>query len=224
MKPTIVEGDRIFVNKLAYDLKVPYTTWHIAEWGAPQRGEIVVFFSPADGRRLVKRVVGLPGDVVAMENDRLIINGQMIDYQPMAAPQRRSMAAYVDTDQFGCVENLGGTLHPLMISPLRPAIRSFGPVTVPEGKYFMMGGQPGQQCGFALLRVCGSRAGGGPGHGHRRLPGHSQWVSAPVEAVLLPSSLIRIKIPPPDNLPLSSGRAVGAPLVGALASWAKMSK
>ena len=44
MKPTIVEGDRIFVNKLAYDLKIPYTTWHIAEWGDPQRGEIVVFY------------------------------------------------------------------------------------------------------------------------------------------------------------------------------------
>src|SRR5712672_2734100 len=56
MIPTILEGDRIFVNKLAYDLKVPFTTWHIAEWSNPQRGDIVVFYSPKDGRRLVKRV------------------------------------------------------------------------------------------------------------------------------------------------------------------------
>src|SRR5215218_9053882 len=42
MKPTIIEGDRIFVNKLAYDLKVPFTTWHITQWGDPKRGEIVV--------------------------------------------------------------------------------------------------------------------------------------------------------------------------------------
>ena len=62
MKPTIVEGDRIFVNKLAYDLKVPYTTWHIAEWGEPKRGDIVVFNSTSDDNRLVKRVVGIPGD------------------------------------------------------------------------------------------------------------------------------------------------------------------
>jgi len=40
MKPTIVEGDRIFVNKLAYDLKIPYTTIHLAEWSTPQRGDI----------------------------------------------------------------------------------------------------------------------------------------------------------------------------------------
>src|SRR5215471_4950294 len=37
MKPTILEGDRVFVNKLAYDLKVPFTTWHIAEWSNPRR-------------------------------------------------------------------------------------------------------------------------------------------------------------------------------------------
>ena len=56
MKPTILEGDRIFVNKLAYDLKIPFTTWHLAEWNNPQRGDIVVFFSPHDVQRLVKRV------------------------------------------------------------------------------------------------------------------------------------------------------------------------
>jgi signal peptidase I len=75
MRPTIVEGDRIFINKLAYDLKVPCTTRHIAAWDAPRAGEIVVFYSPADGQCLVKRVAGLPGDVVAMANNRLTISG-----------------------------------------------------------------------------------------------------------------------------------------------------
>src|SRR5437588_9038191 len=82
MKPTILEGDRVFVNKLAYDLKVPFTTWHIAEWSDPQRGDIVVFYSPKDGQRLVKRVIGLPGDTVESRDDRLIINGQPVGYAP----------------------------------------------------------------------------------------------------------------------------------------------
>ena len=69
MKPTILEGDRVFVNKLAYDLKVPFTTRHLAEWSNPHRGDIVVFFSPHDGTRLVKRVVGLPGDTIELRND-----------------------------------------------------------------------------------------------------------------------------------------------------------
>src|SRR5208283_2899694 len=75
MNPTIVQGDRVFVNKLAYDLKVPFTTWHLAQWSNPKRGDIVVFFSPADGQRLVKRVIGLPGDRIEQANDRLLING-----------------------------------------------------------------------------------------------------------------------------------------------------
>src|SRR5512132_1022039 len=66
MKPTIQEGDRVVVNKLAYDLKVPFTTIELLKWADPQRGDIVVLFSPQDGTRLVKRVVAVPGDTVAM--------------------------------------------------------------------------------------------------------------------------------------------------------------
>jgi signal peptidase I len=79
MKPTILEGDRVFVNKLAYDLKVPFTTLHIAEWSAPHRGDIVVFYSPKDGTRLVKRTIGLPDDVVELRNNRLLINGEQVN-------------------------------------------------------------------------------------------------------------------------------------------------
>src|SRR5215831_10501937 len=78
MKPTILEGDRIFVNKLAYDLKVPFTTWHVADWSNPGRGDVVVFYSPQDGTRLVKRVIGLPGDVIELRTERLIVNGDPV--------------------------------------------------------------------------------------------------------------------------------------------------
>src|SRR5580698_7833354 len=83
MNPTILEGDRIYVNKLAYDLKVPFTTWHLATWSNPQRGDIVVFYSPYDGKRLVKRVVGLLGDTVELRNDQLMINSRPVDYGPL---------------------------------------------------------------------------------------------------------------------------------------------
>lgn len=139
MKPTIVEGDRIFINKLAYDLKIPYTTLHIAEWGAPQRGDIVVFYSPADGKRLVKRVVGIPGDSVAMQNNQLIINGRKLRYEPINHLKRKNLSFSRDANQYSFIENLTDTRHPVMITPQRPSLRSFGPVTVPKGKYFMMG-------------------------------------------------------------------------------------
>jgi signal peptidase I len=138
MIPTIVEGDRIFVNKLAYDLKIPYTTWHIAEWGAPQRGEIVVFYSPADGKRLVKRVVGIPGDSVAMQNNQLIINGKKVKYEPIDHSKNKKLSSE-DDSRYSFIEDLNGTRHPVMITPQSPSLCSFGPVIVPEGEYFMMG-------------------------------------------------------------------------------------
>src|SRR3954466_1154207 len=83
MKPTILEGDRVFINKLAYDLKVPFTTWHLAEWSNPHRGDIVVFYSPHDEKRLVKRVIGMPGDTLELRDNALFLNGQRTDYKPI---------------------------------------------------------------------------------------------------------------------------------------------
>src|SRR3954452_11119049 len=86
MKPTIQEGDRVVVNKLAYDLKVPFTTIEIAKWGDPRRGDIVVLFSPVDGTRLVKRVIAVPGDRVAMLNNQLYVNGKAAHVAPLQGP------------------------------------------------------------------------------------------------------------------------------------------
>src|SRR5947208_12979279 len=83
MNPTILEGDRIFVNKLAYDLKVPFTTWRVARWSDPAPGEVVIFYSPVDGERMVKRVAGGPGDTVEMINEQLIVNGKPVQYGPV---------------------------------------------------------------------------------------------------------------------------------------------
>jgi signal peptidase I len=139
MRPTILEGDRVFVNKLAYDLKVPFTTRHLAEWNNPQRGDIVVFFSPHDEKRLVKRVVGLPGDRIELRNNAVFLNGEAVQYE--ALPDRlreRVPAADFETSQFA-VEQLPGKAHVVASQPALPSARNFGPYVVPEGSYFMMG-------------------------------------------------------------------------------------
>src|SRR3954452_318703 len=86
MKPTIQEGDRVVVNKLAYDLKVPFTTIKVFKWSNPKRGDIVVLFSPVDGVRLVKRVIAVPGDRVAMLNNQLYVNGVAAHVAPLQGP------------------------------------------------------------------------------------------------------------------------------------------
>jgi signal peptidase I len=138
MKPTILEGDRIVVNKLAYDLKVPFTRWRVTRWGVPERGDVVVLYSPADGKRLVKRVVGVPGDVLAMRRNRLVVNSQPLAYEPV---DEMALPGFVPPQpaRVLALEELGDRSHPVMITPEVPAVRSFGPVVVPDGQYFVMG-------------------------------------------------------------------------------------
>ena len=138
MKPTILEGDLVLVNKLAYDLKVPFTTLHLSTWGDPARGDIVVFFSPRDGERLVKRVVGLPGDTLELRNEVLLVNGVAQRYSPRD-PGPFQWDVFEDGSPVVAVEHLGLRDHYVLALPGRAAMRSFGPCVVPQGQYFMMG-------------------------------------------------------------------------------------
>jgi signal peptidase I len=138
MKPTILEGDRIFVNKLAYDLKVPFTLQRMASWGDPKPGDIVVLLSPYDGRRLVKRVIGVPGDVVALVDNHLFVNAQAASYGP---PDERFVQAMAGDGASTLLETetTAGRSHAVMVSPGGASMSSFGPVTVPPGQYLVMG-------------------------------------------------------------------------------------
>jgi signal peptidase I len=139
MNPTIIEGDRVFVDKLAYDLKVPFTTWHLAQWANPKRGDIVVFFSPVDDTRLVKRVVGLPGDLVELRNEQLVINGTPVNYTALGGTISGELPAAEQAHSLIATELLPGHTHAVMAIPGVAARRNFGPIRVPEGHYFMMG-------------------------------------------------------------------------------------
>lgn len=141
MRPTILEGDRIYVNKLAYGLRIPFTTTWITRWDSPRRGEIVTFASPADGIRLVKRVVGLPGDKVRMEGNHLFINGVAADYQ---ITDRDAAAILPNGLRIPVVlaeeHTAGGATHAITLTPnLANPRQTFAEITVPEGMYFMLG-------------------------------------------------------------------------------------
>jgi len=130
MKPTIVEGDRILVNKLAYDLKIPLTHISLHRFADPMRGDIVVFDSRAAATRLVKRVIGLPGDTVQMRDNRLTINGiaarySGIEYEP---------------DATFAIESYLNMSHRIELAPAGASrFSTFGPVTVPRDHYPVLG-------------------------------------------------------------------------------------
>ena len=130
MKPTILIGDRILVNKMAYDIRIPFTHISLYRLSDPKRGDIVIFDSTVSDKRLVKRVVGLPGDQVALDHNVLIINGERMSYQP-----ERSSPAGLDE-----MENLFGVEHLIRVNDHNQSyLSSFSPVVVPQGHYLVLG-------------------------------------------------------------------------------------
>ncbi|MDP2370710.1 signal peptidase I [Rhodoferax sp.] len=138
MRPNLLEGDVVLVNRLAYDLKLPLTDIVLARLGEPRRSEVVTFSSPTDGTRLIKRLIALPGDVVEMRNEVLLINGQVADYlEPQTVLEPTDAGASIQALRL--TERLGDTQRRVQLLQGVSARSSFGPLTVPAGHYLMLG-------------------------------------------------------------------------------------
>lgn len=156
MFPTLLIGDHLFVNKLAYGPRVPFTDVRLPGFRGPERGDVVVFEvgrprtqgggheimpvdrSPAGTRSedFVKRLVGLPGDQITWRQDRLYVNGDLVPLRPAADN-------FVDDNGVAYTtgwEDLGDCRHAVLDGP-RPANPRFdhGTHVVEPGRYFMMG-------------------------------------------------------------------------------------
>jgi len=139
MNPTILEGDLIYVDKIAYDLRFPLTLQRLAKWSDPQRGDIVVCFSPDDGTRLVKRIIGHPGDIIELQNNTLFLNGEPVSYSKIDSKYTEYLPGKLKRKCKLAMEDLNGFAHAVMSTPSVEAVRTFGPVTVPQDNYFVMG-------------------------------------------------------------------------------------
>lgn len=130
MQPTIQEGDRIIVNKMAYDLKFPFTQLSLLSIDDPKRGEIVVFESKAADNRLIKRVIGLPGDVLEMRNETLYLNGEKLSYQITKQTAQQIFAT----------EQVGAIIHNIRIDKEKSnQLSNFPLLKVPEEQYLVLG-------------------------------------------------------------------------------------
>ena len=142
MNPTLVRGDRVVVNKLAYRLRVPFTLVEIARWGVPQRGDVITFDSPQDDLNLIKRVVALGGDSVEMHDNTLTVNGQEVN-RSLVAESRLipSEAGVLNAQIWREVIHTGHSDIAIEVARLPNMNRyvDFARVQVPEGKVMVMG-------------------------------------------------------------------------------------
>lgn len=156
MIPTLLVGDFILVNKYTYGIRLPVINAKVLEINQPKRGEVMVFRFPDDpSLDYIKRVVGLPGDVVAYRDKRLSVNGQPVPLQAAGTFEYLEGGLnYVRADRFS--ERLGETDHSVLVNPKMPTIQLSGvhqfpnrdqcayrdegfECKVPQGHYFMMG-------------------------------------------------------------------------------------
>ena len=131
MLPALLDGDKVWVNKLAYDIKIPFTEISLSQLSDPSGGDVVIIDSKKADKRLVKRIVGVPGDTIYMQNNALVINGKAAHYEVLSR----------DSDSVIIREELPNKTHRARLSSrlLSRTARSYGPTVVPAGQYFVLG-------------------------------------------------------------------------------------
>ncbi len=138
MMPTLFDGDFIFVSKYSYGLRLPVTNTLLIPTGTPQRGDVIVFRLPPNPKiNYIKRLVGLPGDRIRVDdNNELYVNDKPVPQErgPLYAGPKQDLLNYADAPTV--IEQLGANRHRIMFA--NGGVKT-GEWVVPEGHYFFMG-------------------------------------------------------------------------------------
>lgn len=133
MEKTLLEGDFLIVNRAALGPRVPFTDWRLPGYSEPRRGNVLVFDPPhEEDLTVVKRLVGMPGDTLEMRDRALYLNGEAME-EPYAVHAGEADVYSADM-RWQLRHLLGGPR-----ADYRPTRDNWGPIVVPEGRYFMLG-------------------------------------------------------------------------------------
>ena len=140
MIPTLTIGDHLLVNKFVYGPRIPFTDTRFFSWKEPRRGDIIVFKYPEnEDKNYIKRIVGLPGDKIEIRDGVLLINDQAVQIRPYRATAVEASEAgpYAGIAK-EYLEQLGPLTHRIQYLQDQSG-RSYGPITVPAERVFVMG-------------------------------------------------------------------------------------
>ena len=138
MLPSLYIGDFILVSKFSYGIRLPLVNQKVFSIGSPKRGEVLVFRYPHDEKiNFIKRVVGLPGDIVDYKNKRLRVNGNVVDQEkPDGDGTEQGMQSNNQVRKY--IEHLGKSSHGILLDASLGS-RDMTRIVVPPDHYFVMG-------------------------------------------------------------------------------------
>ena len=137
MMPTLLHGDFILVNKFSYGIRLPVMHTKVIEIGLPQRGDVAVFRfprNPADD--YIKRVIGLPGDLILYRNKNLYINGKRMELTSNGVYKGNGANSSMNGAKI-LREDLETLIHDILIN--HSGLNIPGEFKVPDDQYFVMG-------------------------------------------------------------------------------------
>lgn len=144
MIPTLAIGDQIFVNKLVYGIRIPFTAIRLVDFSMPERGDVVVFMVPKEPNEdYIKRVIGLPGDTIEVRRRVVYVNGKPLSRTPLGRAteiDRRDISGpWYNFEAEAFREEAGDAEYTVLHAESVPGIGDYGPRVVPEDHVFVMG-------------------------------------------------------------------------------------
>jgi len=138
--PSFISGDKVIINRSAYDLTLPFTDQRIFPWRNPNRGDMILcYFKKNENKDFwLKRIIGMPGDTIRIKNNKIFINRKQLKYEIL---KKETFRDY-NQNEFGeliAIESGYGLKHLVTYSETENILSNFGPLVITNGHYFVLG-------------------------------------------------------------------------------------
>jgi signal peptidase I len=138
--PTFYSGDKVIINRSAYDVTIPFSSFKLFPWRKPDRGDMILCYFSRTGTDefWLKRIIGIPGDTIEIRKNKIYINHQPMRYQVL----KKEGFDLPEKDHIGdilAIETGLGLNHTVAISETENIISNFGPLIVMDNHYFVLG-------------------------------------------------------------------------------------
>lgn len=138
--PTFISGDKVIINRSAYNITIPFTNIKLIPWRSPSRGDMILCYLKREenGDFWLKRIIGLPGDTVQIRSNKIFINNQQLKYEVIKKDS--ILTPFInDLGEILAIESGLGLEHTVSYSKTENIISNLGPLIVSEDHYFVLG-------------------------------------------------------------------------------------